>query len=170
MRPPSAMAPLGPRASQWPCQSPLFLPCHSVNSQVGFPHRPGIPAARRRPWWDRFPPHPEHPWAGAVRRPYRRNKAWGGGGARAGLPPPQHGRVLPGPSDQDVARPGSSPAGTQGPGTGHQLPPVLRTRSPTAANTLVRGRTGKCALFSPAPQAWWVWTGAHGCPLSPVRI
>lgn len=169
MRPPSAMAPLGPpRLSVALSVATLFaLPLGQLSGRV--------PA----PAWDSRSPAPALvgplPAAsvaslGRSSAPYRRNKAWGGGGARAGLPPPQHGRVLPGPSDQDVARPGSSPAGTQGPGTGHQLPPVLRTRSPTAANTLVRGRTGKCALFSPAPQAWWVWTGAHGCPLSPVRI
>lgn len=35
VRPPSAMAPPRPRASPWPCQSPLLLPGDSDNSQVG---------------------------------------------------------------------------------------------------------------------------------------
>lgn len=85
-----------------------------------------------------------------------RNKAGGGGEAQAGLflphPHPSTAGALPGPSYQDVAGPGASPVRTEGPETGHQLLRVPRTRPPAAARTLVRDRTGKCAVLSPAPR------------------
>lgn len=149
--------PQAPRASQWPCQLPLFLPGDWSTLRSGLRTGLGFPQLGAGLGGTAFPPPPEHPWAGAVRRAQQAEQSLGAGAGRGlASPPPQHGRVLQGPSDQDVARPGSSPARTQGPGSGPQLPPVLRTRPPTEARTLVRGRTGKCALFSPASQVWWV--------------
>lgn len=148
--------PRGPRASPWPCQSPLLSRGNSVTSQAGSRTNLGFPQFGAGLGGTVGSPYPEHHWAGAVRRPRRRNKAGGGGEAQAGLflphlPPPSTAGVLPGPSDRDVAGPGASPARAEGPRTGLQLSRVPRTRPPASARTLVRDRTGKCAVLSPAP-------------------
>lgn len=100
-------------------------------------------------------PYREHPGAGALR-----GRTKPGAGARARRRPPSFSlipptsstaEVLPGPSDQDVAGPGASPARAKGPRTGHQLSCVPRILPPAAVRTLVRDRTGKCAVLSPAP-------------------
>lgn len=147
--------PRGPRASPWPCQSPLLSPGNSVTSQAGSRTNLGFPqfGALVGPWARPTRSIPgQEPCAG----PRRRNKAGGGGEAQAGLllitPHSSTAGVLPGPSDQDVAGPGASPARAEGPGTGHQLSRVPRTRPPASARTLVRDRTGKCAVLSPAPR------------------
>lgn len=148
--------PRGPRASPWPCQSPLLSPGDSVTSQAGTRTQPGFPQPGAGLGGAAGSGHSEHPGAGARPRPCSRNKAGGGGEAQAGLflphPHPSTAGALPGPSYQDVAGPGASPAGAEGPETGHQLFRVPRTRPPAAARTLVRDRTGKCAVLSPAPR------------------
>lgn len=157
VRPPSAMAPPRP---------PRFFVAPSVATSFAWrlghlsdrvPHQPGLPAARSPLWWDRRLALPGAS-LGRSRAPGSAGgtKPGGGGEEQAGLflphlPAPQHGGGAPGPSDQDVAGPGASPARAEGPGTGHQLSRVPRTRPPAAARTLVRDRTGKCAVLSPAP-------------------
>lgn len=158
VRPPSAMAPPRP-----PCFSVALSVATSFARQLGHfsgrvPHKPGFPTVRRRPWWDRGLALPGAS-LGRSRAPGPAGGTKPGAGARRRPasfflihPPSSTAGVLPGPSDQDVAGPGASPARAEGPGTGHQLSRVPRTRPPASARTLVRGRTGKCAVLSPAPR------------------
>lgn len=127
--------PRGPRASPWPCQSPLLSPGNSVTSQAGSRTNLGFPqfGALVGPWARPTRSIPgQEPCAG----PRRRNKA-GGRGRGAGRPPSHHPPLQHGGGAPGAKRPGCGrPRRIPSPGRGSRDWPSALTRSPHPAARL----------------------------------